>query len=315
MLGNFSKDNVVQLFAQRTEETGQQISPEALDYVWEQSRGQPWIVNNLFKRATMRILDQYDFQTVTLEHVQTARKQMVDARETHLDSLEYRLRDPGIRRVIQAIFSGSKETMLDRFDHDVQLSMDLGLIRYDSDAGFVIANPVYEELLMRFLDTVYRDYSPAPSSWKWQNAEGGLDMDALLKEFQKFWRRNSGIWETQSDYTEVFPHLLLMGFLQRITNGTGTIERESAAGSGRMDIKVEYKGKIFIIEIKLVHSQESKETVKEEGLEQIARYRDIMGPGAPSYLVIFDRRPSAKKLSWDKRLSWTQEGGVTVLGC
>ncbi|MDR1667465.1 MAG: hypothetical protein LBS03_07235, partial [Bacteroidales bacterium] len=45
MLLNFTKDDTVRLFAQRTEETGQQITQEALDYVYEQSNGQPWIVN------------------------------------------------------------------------------------------------------------------------------------------------------------------------------------------------------------------------------------------------------------------------------
>ena len=45
-------------------------------------RGQPWIVNNLFKRATMRI-----------------RQQMILARETHLDALAERLKEPEIRSV------------------------------------------------------------------------------------------------------------------------------------------------------------------------------------------------------------------------
>jgi hypothetical protein len=41
MLSNFNNDNVRRLLAQRTQETGRQIVPDALDYVWEQYRGQP----------------------------------------------------------------------------------------------------------------------------------------------------------------------------------------------------------------------------------------------------------------------------------
>ena len=48
VLTNFQKEDIAQLFAQRTVENGQQITQEALDYVFEQSNGQPWIVNNLF---------------------------------------------------------------------------------------------------------------------------------------------------------------------------------------------------------------------------------------------------------------------------
>jgi hypothetical protein len=39
ILGNFDKDDIAALFAQRTAETGQKITRQALDYVWEQSRG------------------------------------------------------------------------------------------------------------------------------------------------------------------------------------------------------------------------------------------------------------------------------------
>jgi hypothetical protein len=314
-IGLFSKEEVTDLFAQRTEETGQTISQEALDYVYNQSMGQPWIVNNLFKRATLRVLQEKDFQTVTLEHVEEARRQMIEARETHLDSLEYRLKEAGVKWVIQAILSGSSEQTLNTNNHDVQYCIDLGLIRFDKNKGYIIANPVYEEEFIRFLNDGYRTAVPPPASWRWQKEDGSLDMDALLKEFQKFWRRHSDIWEEKEDYTEVFPHLLLLGFLQRVVNGEGKIERESAAGSGRMDIMVEYQGKISIIEIKLIHSHDSPATVKEEGLEQIQRYRDKFDKKAPSYLLIFDRRPSAKKLSWDERISWKVEDGVTVIGC
>jgi hypothetical protein len=140
-------------------------------------------------------------------------------------------------------------------------------------------------------------------------------MDALLKEFQQFWRENSELWEEKSDYTEAFPHLLLMAFLQRILNGGGRIDREYAAGRGRIDLYVEYQGGKHIIEIKLIHERQSPEQVSAKGLEQIARYRDSKAPGAPAYLVIFDRRPQTKESPWEKRLTWTSAGSITVIGC
>ena len=89
ILSNFSKPDIEKLFYQRTEETSQTINSDALDYVYEQSCGQPWIVNSLFKRATMHVLQEDDYSTVTLAHVIEAREQMVFARETHLDALVY----------------------------------------------------------------------------------------------------------------------------------------------------------------------------------------------------------------------------------
>jgi hypothetical protein len=316
MLGNFTKDEIVKLFALRTEETGQQITREALDYVYGQSKGQPWIVNSLFKRATLHILDNESNETITLEHVTQARQQMIDARETHLDALGERLRDPKVKNVIQTIITGSADP-LGKTDPEVELTMDLGLICWDTKTGFTIANPVYEEILTRYLNSRYHDSFPPPASWKWQKDNGELDMDNMLHEFQKFWRRHSEIWEQKADYTEAFPHLLLTAFLQRVTNGGGRICREYAAGRGRMDIAVEYAAKCYIIEIKLVYYYDTPAAVKKEGLLQIQEYRDRMDASAPAYLMIFDRRPEAKKLSWDEKISRTvdEASNVNVLTC
>ena len=312
-LSNFTKDDVIQLFTQRTAENGQQITSEALEYVYEQSNGQPWIVNSLFKRATMRVLDFESVETVELKHVVKAREQMIDARETHLDALGERLRDPRIRRVVEPVMTGEFNPTLGRTNPDVMLAIDLGLIRWTSETGLTISNPIYADILTRHLNSGYHDILPPPTSWQWQKPDGSMDMDKLLKEFQKFWRRHADLWEEKADYTEAFPHLLLMAFLQRVINNGGTIDREYAAGRGRTDLTVNYKGEIFIIEIKLVRSYDTPASVKEEGLEQIRMYRDKINPDSPAYLFIFDRRPQTKEKSWDERISWEQEGDVTVL--
>jgi hypothetical protein len=84
-----------------------------------------------------------------------------------------------------------------------------------------------------------------------------------------------------------------------------------------MDLAVEFAGKCYIIEVKLIYYYDSPAAVKKEGLEQIQEYRDTIDASAPAYLVIFDRRPKAKELSWDEKISWMvdEESGVTVLGC
>ena len=312
VLTNFQKADIDHLFAQRTAENGQQITQEALDYVYDQSRGQPWIVNSLFMRATMRVQEQESTETVTLAHIETARQQMILARETHLDALAVRLKEPGIRGIIEPILIGKSDPALADSD-SFRLCLDLGLVALERGTP-AIANPIYREVIARHLTYGQQLAIPEPA-WQWENPDGSLDMNRMLKEFQKFWRRHADIWEPKSDYTEAFPHLLLMAFLQRVLNGGGRIEREYAAGRGRMDLGIEYNGHWYIIEIKLVHYYDSPEEVREEGLEQIRNYRDKLSPGAPAWLVIFDRRPKTREKPWDERIFWDQDDNIAVLGC
>ncbi|MDR1633075.1 MAG: PD-(D/E)XK nuclease domain-containing protein [Dysgonamonadaceae bacterium] len=313
-LSNFKKEDIAKLFSQRTKETGQQITPEALEYVYEQSNGQPWIVNSLFLRATMRILDEESTETVTIAHVREAQEQMILARETHLDALAYRLEDPQIRLVMESLMTGEPNPTLGESEQ-FRICLDLGLVSIEGGTP-QIANPVYREVIARQMTFSTQLAIPKPA-WQWQKPDGTLDMDRLLQEFQKFWRRHSEVWEQKSNYTEAFPHLLLMAFLQRVTNGGGHIDREYAAGRGRMDLAVEFGGQCYIIEVKVVYYYDSPDMVREEGLEQITEYRDKINASAQAWLVIFDRRPKAKELPWDERIRWeTDEANrVTIVGC
>jgi hypothetical protein len=310
-IDNFSRNDLARLFAQRTAETGQQISQEALDYTYEQSRGQPWLVNRIFKTVTRDMFDDDPSRNVALSHVQEAREQMIQDRETHLDSLAYRLEDPGVRHVIDILLSGSVEPGLFE-NRSFQLCEDLGLVAtYDGETQ--VANPIYREVLARQMTYSAQQAIPKPA-FRWERPDGTLDMDALLREFQAFWRRHSELWEQTAKYTEAFPHLLLMAFLQRVTNSGGRIEREYASGRGRMDQCIEYGGKRHILEIKLLRDHDSPDTIRAEGLLQIRAYRDTAAPGASAHLLIFDRRSPAQKLPWDQRLTWQTEGDIQILG-
>ncbi len=55
------------------------------------------------------------------------------------------------------------------------------------------------------------------------------------------WRdQNGDILVSGTVYHEVAPQLVLMGFLQRLVNGGGHVDREYGAGRGRMDLLVRW---------------------------------------------------------------------------
>ena len=236
-------------------------------------------------------------------------------RAVHLDSLSERLRDPRVKRVVQTLLTGEMDPTMAEGE-DFRLTTDLGLVVKENGVPS-IANPIYREVIARTLSYSMQLAVPAPE-FQWQNDDGTLNLDALLREFQKFWRRHSDLWGTKVDYTEAFPHLLLMTFLQRVINSGGRIEREYAAGRGRMDLAVQFGGAWSIIEIKLVHPGDGRALTVEEGLEQVNRYRNLIDPEAPAYLVVFNRTPAGRQLTWNERISWeivdTPQGKVMVVG-
>ena len=54
-LGDFSRGDVTALLAQHTGETGQAFEREALETIWERTRGQPWLVNALADETCFRV--------------------------------------------------------------------------------------------------------------------------------------------------------------------------------------------------------------------------------------------------------------------
>lgn len=141
-------------------------------------------------QATLQILQENDFQTVTLDHVKQARERIITARETHLDALSYHLRDKRVRYIIEKLFTGEYASGLLNSDA-FRICLDLGLVS-DTDGEISVANPIYREVLAREISYNDQRMMPAPT-FRWQKKDGNLDMDALLKEFQKFWRKHSEV--------------------------------------------------------------------------------------------------------------------------
>ncbi|MEN8443606.1 MAG: hypothetical protein ABG776_01200, partial [Cyanobacteria bacterium J06555_13] len=109
-----------------------------------------------------------------------------------------------------------------------------------------------------------------------------------LQAFLRFWRQHGQPLLKSAPYHEIAPHLVLMAFLHRVVNGGGTLEREYAIGSDRMDLCLRYGEVTLGMELK-VWRQGRPDPIK-AGLEQIERY--LAGLGLETgWLVIFDQRP------------------------
>jgi len=94
-LGNFGHDHVATLYAQHTQATGQTFETEVIDYVFEQTHGQPWLVNALGYEACFRAKEAHDrIHPITLTDMFDAYERLIERRDTHLDQLADKLREP-----------------------------------------------------------------------------------------------------------------------------------------------------------------------------------------------------------------------------
>src|SRR5262249_59586300 len=101
-LGDFTPDEVRELYAQHSTETGQEFTPDAVDRAIELTAGQPWLVNALAQEVIEEIAVPTP-EPITVEHMEQAKERLVLARATHLDSLAAKLAQPPVRQVIEPL--------------------------------------------------------------------------------------------------------------------------------------------------------------------------------------------------------------------
>ncbi|MCY4468423.1 MAG: ATP-binding protein [Thiotrichales bacterium] len=143
-IGHFTRADVHALLAQHTEETGQAFTPEALETVWRQTRGQPWLVNALCRKVCFDDEAGRDrSRAITATDIFDAREHLVQSRQVHLDQLADKLQEDRVRRVVGPLLSGADEREFSA--HDLEYVRDLGLIARDNPPR--IANPIYAEVV------------------------------------------------------------------------------------------------------------------------------------------------------------------------
>ncbi len=298
-LRDFEAAEVAELYGQHSEETGQPFSAAAADLAFELTRGQPWLVNALARQAVTRVVPDRATM-IDARHIEAAKEVLILRRDTHVDSLVERLREPRVRRVIEPILAGrflSAETLSD----DVQFVKDLGLVRR-GERGLEIANPIYREVIPRALAALTEEDMPVVRD-PYIAGDGRLLFDKLLAGFADFWRLHAEHFLKRQPYSEAAAQLIFMAYLQRVVNGgspagMASIDREYAVGSGRIDLCLRWplasgETERFAVELKVWRDREADPL--NEGLEQLAGYLERLGLDHGT-LMLFDRRATAQAL-------------------
>ena len=309
-LGNFTKEEIHTLYMEHTKATGQQFDEACFPVIWNATEGQPWLVNALGYEVTMEIRENRDRSVViTPEMIDRAQEQIIYRRDTHIDILIDKLKEPRVKRVIEPILANEDEPDEEKMaDEDILYVKDMGLVTKERGKPLRISNAIYREIIPRELTASTQQQLLQQPQW-YQNADNSINVEKLLLDFQQFFRQNADSWIGKFDYAEAGPQLLLQAFLQRIVNGGGYIDREYGLGRKRTDLLIRkpltdgYGGPVqrIVMELK-IRGDRLEETIS-DGLCQTWEYMDTVGSVDEGHLIIFDR--SGEK-SWEERI-WHEQ--------
>ncbi|MDR2344482.1 MAG: ATP-binding protein [Planctomycetaceae bacterium] len=298
-LNNFTKDEIAQLYHQHTVETGQTFDDAAVELVFEQTQGQPWLVNAIAYEMTKRILKSDYKKPVTSELVSQAIQNILIDCPTHIDYLMEHIKEEHIRSIIEPMIIGDQ---IFKTDSDVFLYVcELGLI---SHVNWEIkpANQIYSDAIVRLLTYNTQQNLPSYYDYEYYDSDhvsdyfkdGCVDINLIMSDFQKFWRENGDTYSTACcGYTDAAPHLILLAFLRHAMKGRGQVLHKLLEGSGKLELLLVYNDKKYPIEIKIRYNQKKIR----EGFEQtvLCMENDNYKEG---WLVVFDQRIRVK---WDKK--------------
>jgi hypothetical protein len=297
-LGDFGLAEVTALYGQHTADTGQEFAPGAVDRAFQLTGGQPWLVNALAREVVEKLQVPVS-ESITTDHLDEAKERLVLARATHLDSLAARLAEPRVQRILGPILAGDV-LAIEPYDDDISYVRDLGLIAPTPPVR--VANPLYREVIVRVLSaSVQESVTADPRSFV--RADGTFDFPKVLDEFAQWWIEHGDFLVAGGSYNEAAPQLILMGFLQRVVNGGGYVEREYGVGAGRIDLHVRWPyttpdgtRQLQREALELKTWRAARPDPLPHGLRQLDRYLDRLGLDSGT-LAIFDQRPDATDIA------------------
>jgi hypothetical protein len=258
--------------------------------IYDYTSGYPYLVSRMCQIMDERILGTDEFLTNVLvwtkEGVLEAVKLLLKEPNTLFDDMTKKLLDyPKLKEMMQSIlFSGvsfpfKRETPL------IDLGVTFGFLK-DNHGIVAISNRIFEtQLYDLFLaEMAINDamYVAAVSDRNQFIISGMLQMDLVMKKFYEHFEEIYS--DNDQKFIEENGRKLFLLYLKPIINGTGNYYIEARTRDNkRTDIIVDYRGKQFIIELKIWHGDEYNKRGEKQLFEYLEAYKQERG-----YLLSFN---------------------------
>jgi len=286
----FTLKNVRDLYSQYTEETSQPFTDEAVKKVFDETAGQPWLVNRIGTILTVDIKPETT-KPITEDDVEKAIKHLLKERNSHFDNL---LEKAKLYKetFVRITFNGVD---YNPDDEDQSWLEQYGLINEKNDKA-VVANAIYKR---RFLKAFFQESgATADTSLNaYFTSDGFLNMEAILSDFEEYIMQIgvNAFYKSQKPYEKTGQFLLSAWLYQFVEGGKGELRLEPPTGLGRMDILLIYNGHKYIIETKINRS--SLDKTVEKAIDQLCGKYLLTERANEGYVVVFDLKTMVGEVS------------------
>ena len=277
----FSLKNTRDLYAQYTEETNQPFTEEAVGKIYEETGGQPWLVNRLgtilttdVKSGTTEPIDRKD--------VEKAIEILLLEKNDHFDNL-YEKAKLYKETFVEIVF---ENIAYSPYAEDQSWLEQYGLIR-NKDNRAIVANNIYKAMFIKVFFKEINAYEEIPLHGYVLPGDR-LDMEKVLLDFEQYITRIgvNAFYKEKKPYEKTGQFLLTAWLYQFVRGGAGDLRYEVPSGFGRMDIILTYKGRKYIVETKI--NRHNLTRTLRDGVSQLSEKYMASESVEEGFLVIFD---------------------------
>ena len=299
----FTLKNVRDLYGQYTGETNQPFTEEAVEKVFEQTSGQPWLVNRIGTILTVDIRPE-TVVPITAEDVESALETLLYEENSHFDNITEKAKQYK-ETFMDVVFDGVEYIP---GDEEQSLLLTHGLIKAEGKK-LNVSNPIYKK---RFTKTFFREAGAATDiSHKGYFTESGfLNISEILLDFEEYILQIgvNAFYAGKKPYEKTGQFLLTAWLYQFVEAGRGELRYEVPTGLGRMDILLTRRGRKYVVETKV--NRGNRERTIDRAVLQLCEKYLLTEQADEGYVVVFDIKTRVGELQQPERRVM---GDTTVL--